>query len=177
MKAEGKGQHRLIRAGSGMPRMEEEKLEPRLNPYVAAPETMKPMVALDRSLKESGLDPKLMELVKIRASQINECAYCIQIHASDARKSGESEERLYLLNAWRETALYNERERAALAWTEALTSLAQSHPADEVYEALAPHFSDEEKVKLTMLISTINAWNRIAVGFRSVHPAIAKHSR
>jgi AhpD family alkylhydroperoxidase len=106
----------------------------------------------------------------MRASQINGCAFCLDMHSKDARKQGETEARLYLLNAWHESPLYSERERAALAWTEALTLIAQTHAPDADYELVKQHFSPEELVKLTMLIVTINAWNRIAIGFRSVHP-------
>lgn len=146
-------------------------MTPRLNPSAISPASMEPLLALAASLKASGLEHSLVELVKIRASQINGCAYCLYMHTRQARAAGESEERLYLLDAWRESPLYSDRERAALAWTEALTLVSQTHAPDEVYRELDAHFSDEEKVKLTMQIVTINAWNRIAIGFRSVHPA------
>lgn len=146
-------------------------MTPRLNPSAISPASMEPLLALAESLKASGLEHSLVELVKIRASQINGCAYCLYMHTRQARAAGESEERLYLLDAWRESPLYSDRERAALAWTEALTLVSQTHAPDEVYRELDAHFSDEEKVKLTMQIVTINAWNRIAIGFRSVHPA------
>lgn len=146
-------------------------MTPRLNPSAISLASMEPLLALAESLKASGLEHSLVELVKIRASQINGCAYCLYMHTRQARVAGESEERLYLLDAWRESPLYSDRERAALAWTEALTLVSQTHAPDEVYRELDAHFSDEEKVKLTMQIVTINAWNRIAIGFRSVHPA------
>lgn len=142
----------------------------RLNAYTAAPEAMKPLLALEESIKNSGLEYSLIELVKMRASQINGCAFCLHMHSADARKAGESEARLYLLNAWHESALYTPRERAALAWTDALTLLPQTHAPDADYEETMRHFSEEEMVKLTLLIGTINTWNRIAVGFRSHHP-------
>ncbi|MBN9449424.1 MAG: carboxymuconolactone decarboxylase family protein [Bosea sp.] len=142
----------------------------RLNPYVAAPDTMKPLIALEATLKESGLEHSLIHLVKMRASQINGCAYCLHMHSADAMKEGESPARLFLLDAWHESALYSPRERAALAWTDALTLVSQTHAPDEAYEELQRHFSPEETVKLTMLIATINSWNRIAIGFRSAHP-------
>ncbi|MGW9328497.1 carboxymuconolactone decarboxylase family protein [Bosea sp. NPDC055594] len=142
----------------------------RLNPYVAAPDTMKPLIALEATLKESGLEHSLIHLVKMRASQINGCAYCLHMHSADAMKEGESPARLFLLDAWHESALYSPRERAALAWTDALTLVSQTHAPDEVYEEVQRHFSPEETVKLTMLIATINSWNRIAIGFRSAHP-------
>ena len=139
-------------------------MQPRLNPFTAAPEVMRPMQELERSIKASGLEQSLIELVKTRASQINGCAFCLHMHTADARAHGESEQRLYLLNAWRESRLYSPRERAALAWTEALTLVAQTHAPDADYAALGEHFSAEEIVKLTLLIATINAWNRIAIG-------------
>jgi len=111
-----------------------------------------------------------MELVKIRASQINGCAFCLHMHTASARKHGETEERLYLLDAWRESPLYTDRERAALAWTEALTLVAETHAPDDVYQALRAQFNEEEQVKLTLLIVAINGWNRIQIGFRAVHP-------
>lgn len=151
-------------------------MQPRLNPYEIAPKTMQPMVDLEAQVKKSGLEFSLIELVKTRASQINGCAYCIHMHTRDARAKGESEERLYLLDAWRESPLYSARERAALAWTEALTLVSQTHAPDEDYEQLGAHFSPEEQVKLTVLIATINAWNRIAIGFRSLHPVGAAHA-
>jgi AhpD family alkylhydroperoxidase len=142
----------------------------RLNPYVAAPDTMKPLIALEATLKESGLEHSLIHLVKMRASQINGCAYCLHMHSADAMKEGESPARLFLLDAWHESALYSPRERTALAWTDALTLVSQTHAPDAVYEEVQRHFSPEETVKLTLLIATINSWNRIAIGFRSAHP-------
>jgi len=146
-------------------------LKPRLMPFEAAAGTLKPLVDLEQSLKNSGLEHSLIELVKTRASQINGCAFCIHMHTKDARAQGETEERLYLLNAWRESPLYSDRERAALAWTEALTLVAQTHAPDEDYAQLEAHFTPDEQVKLTLLIGTINTWNRLAIGFRSIHPA------
>jgi AhpD family alkylhydroperoxidase len=128
------------------------------------------MVELEDHLRNSGLEYSLYELVKMRASQINGCAFCLHMHSKDARAAGETEERLYLLNAWRESSLYTPRERAALAWTEALTLLAQTGAPDADYERLKPHFSEVEIVNLTLLIGLINSWNRMAVGLRSQHP-------
>lgn len=145
-------------------------MQPRLNPYKVDPKLIQPMLQLEAAVASSGLEPSLIELVKTRASQINGCAFCIHMHTRDARKLGESEERLYLLDAWRESPLYSDRERAALGWTEALTRVADTHAPDEDYARLSAEFSEEEQVKLTLLICTINAWNRIAIGFRSVHP-------
>ena len=145
-------------------------MKPRLNPYQAAPDAMKAVAALETYVKGSGLEASLIELIKMRASQINGCAYCLDMHARDARAKGESEQRLYLLDAWRESPLYSDRERAALAWTEAVTLVSQTHVPDEVYEAVRSQFSEEELVKLTVAVAAINAWNRIAISFRAVHP-------
>lgn len=142
----------------------------RLNPHIVAPQAIKPMVDMEVYLAGCGLEHSLTELVKMRASQINGCAFCLHMHSRDARAGGETEARLYLLNGWRESSLYTDRERAALAWTEALTLVAQTGAPDADYEGLFPHFSEAEAVNLTMLIGTINAWNRLAVGFRSQHP-------
>jgi len=142
----------------------------RLNLHAIAGKALEPMLALEAGIQASGLEHSLVELVKMRASQINGCAFCLHMHSRDARAAGESEERLYLLSAWRESSLYTPREQAALAWTEALTLVAQTGAPDADYEALKPHFSEQEIVHLTLLITTINAWNRLAVGFRSQHP-------
>ena len=143
-------------------------MKPRLNPYQVAPDTIKALSALEAQVQGSGLEHSLTELVKTRASQINGCTFCINMHTQDARKSGETEQRLYLLNAWRESPVYTDRERAALAWTEAVTLVSETRAPDDVYEAEA------ETVNLTMLIATINAWNRIAISFRFVPPVRAK---
>ncbi len=148
-------------------------MKPRLNPYTAAPAAMDAMVALETYVHGCGLEPGLIELVKIRASQINGCAYCIDMHTRDARAAGETEQRLYLLDAWHESPLYTDRERAALAWTDALTRISETHAPDADYQAARAQFSEEEMVKLSLLIGTINAWNRIAIGFRAVHPVKA----
>jgi AhpD family alkylhydroperoxidase len=142
----------------------------RLNAYAVAPEGVKKMIELEDLLRNSGLEYSLYELVKMRASQINGCAFCLHMHSKDARAAGETEERLYLLNAWRESSLYTPRERAALAWTEALTNLPQTGAPDADYEGLKPHFTEVEIVNLTLLIGLINSWNRMAVGLRSQHP-------
>jgi AhpD family alkylhydroperoxidase len=136
------------------------------------------MAALDGYVKKSGFDPRLLNLVRMRTSQINGCAYCLDMHSKDARAEGETEQRLYALNAWRETPFYSERERAALAWTEALTLVSETHAPDDVYEEMRKHFSSEEQVLLTSAIVAINGWNRIAIGFRAVpgsyQPATAR---
>ena len=145
-----------------------------MNYYQAAPETVKALRAVEAQILASGLEKSLIELVKTRASQINGCAYCVDMHTTDARKHGETEQRLYLLSAWRESPLYTDRERAALAWTEALTLISETHAPDDVYEAMRAQFSEAEAVNLTMLIGAINAWNRVAIGFRAIHPVKAK---
>jgi AhpD family alkylhydroperoxidase len=145
-------------------------MTPRLNPFAAAPAPMKPWLDFSQGLKQSGLEESLMALVVIRASQINGCPFCLDMHTVEARKRGETEQRLYLLDAWRDSPLYSDRERAALAWTEALTLLPETRAPDDVYQALKAQFSEEEQVKLTLLIVAINGWNRIQVGFRAVHP-------
>jgi AhpD family alkylhydroperoxidase len=127
--------------------------------------------------KSSKLELSLIELVKMRASQINGCAYCIDMHSKDARAEGESEHRLYALSAWRETPFFTDRERAALAWTEAVTLVADGHVPDEVYDEVRPQFSDEELVNLTMAVVTINGWNRLAVAFRAVPGAYRPPAR
>ena len=149
-------------------------MKPRMNFYQAAPDTIKALVALETQIQGSGLEKSLIELVKTRASQINGCAYCIHMHTEDARKQGETEQRLYLLNAWRESPLYTDRERAALAWTESLTLIAETHAPDDVYADVRAHFNEAETVNLTMLIGAINAWNRLAIAFRAIHPVRVK---
>ena len=149
-------------------------MKPRMNFYQAAPETVNALMALENQVTSTGLEQSLIELVKTRASQINGCAYCINMHTQDARKHGETEQRLYLLNAWREAPAYTERERAALAWTEAVTLISDTHAPDDVYQEVRTQFSEAETVNLTMLIATINAWNRLAISFRAVPPVRAK---
>jgi len=145
-------------------------MQARLDPFAAAPEMMKALVAFSEGLKSGSLEPALKGLVKVRASQINGCAYCIDMHSREARAEGEREERLYLLDAWQESPLYTARERAALAWTEALTRIADTRAPDEAYEAARAAFSEKELVELTVGIGLINTWNRIAVGFRRLPP-------
>ena len=144
-------------------------MKSRLNPFAAAPAAMQSWLEFGKNL-DYKLEDSLMELVKIRASQINGCAFCLHMHTADARKRGLSEERIYLLDAWRESPLYSERERAALAWTEALTWVSETRAPDEDYHALKAQFTEEEQVTLTLLIVAINGWNRIQVGFRALHP-------
>ncbi len=141
----------------------------RISAYAAAPDATAAMQHVENYLAGCGLETSLMELVKMRVSQINGCAFCLSLHGRDARRSGESEQRLYLLSAWRESSLYNPRERAALAWAEALTSIADTHATDDVFDVAREHFSDEELTNLTLLVCQINSWNRFAIGFRYRH--------
>ena len=143
-------------------------MKPRINFQQAAPDTIKAFIALETQIQSSGLEQSLIELVKTRASQINGCAYCINMHTQDARKRGETEQRLYLLDAWREAPAYTDRERAALAWTEAVTLVSQTHVPDDVYEETKKHFSEQELVDLTLAVGMINMWNRLAISTRSV---------
>jgi AhpD family alkylhydroperoxidase len=143
----------------------------RLSAATIAPDGYKALVGVENYIRHCGLERRLTDLVKMRASQINGCAYCLDIHSRDARRTGESEQRLYLLDAWQETSLYTPRERAALAWTEVVTRIADMHAPDHDYEMLRPHFSDKEIVDLTFLIGMINLWNRVAIAFRS-QPAV-----
>ena len=139
----------------------------RLSYAKAFPEGIHAMRQLERAIRESGLDSSLLELVKTRASQMNGCAFCIDMHTKDARAAGETEQRLYALSAWRETPFFTPRERAALAWTEALTNIQQGHASDEVYEEARREFGEADLVKLTLAITQINSWNRIAIAFRA----------
>ncbi|MBI3706362.1 MAG: carboxymuconolactone decarboxylase family protein [Proteobacteria bacterium] len=138
--------------------------------YKLQPATPQALIGLGKAVAESGLEKSLVELVKIRASQINGCAFCLHMHFAEARKLGESQERLDLVSAWREAPGFSARERAALAWTEALTLVAQDHVPDAVYAEAKAQFTDQEFANLTAAIVTINAWNRIAVAFRFVPP-------
>ena len=138
----------------------------RMNPWAAAPQLMNQMVEYSKSVEAAGLEKSLLELVKIRASQINGCAICLHMHADEARRQGESEDRILMLDAWDEAGLYTPREKAALIWTEALTRLTDGRAPDHAYEAVKAEFSDEELIKLTLMINVINSFNRIGVGFR-----------
>src|SRR5467141_4082775 len=143
-------------------------MEPRIDYRKYAAEAQKSLYALEKYIAECGLDHKLIHLIKMRASQINGCAYCIDMHSKDARAMGETEQRLYELVAWRETPFYTERERAALAWTEAVTLIAGSHVPDEVYEQARQQFTEQELVNLTLALVASNGWNRFAISFRTV---------
>ncbi len=143
-------------------------MEPRLAYAKVAPGALAALRGLEDYARQSGLETPLLELVRTRASQLNGCAYCLDMHTKDARAEGESEQRLYALSAWRETPFFSQRERAALAWTEAVTLLAQETISDAAYEEASRHFSERELVDLTMAIVAINCWNRMAVAFRTV---------
>ncbi|AYF85716.1 carboxymuconolactone decarboxylase family protein [Pseudomonas sp. JS3066] len=143
-------------------------MTPRMDYYSASPDALKAMLALEAAVSKLPLEKPLLELVKLRASQINGCAFCVDLHSSDARKRGETERRLYSVAVWRESPFFSPRERAALAWTESLTRLAETHAPDEDYAQLAAEFSERERVDLTLAINTINSWNRLAVGFRKI---------
>jgi AhpD family alkylhydroperoxidase len=136
----------------------------KLDPFASAPEAMKAWFRASQAIA-SGLDPSLVRLVEIRASQINGCANCINMHTQDARASGETEQRIYLLSAWRDAPCFSDRERAALGWTDALTRLSEGHSLEAPRQVLCAHFSEKEQVALTLMINVINGWNRIAVGF------------
>ena len=140
----------------------------RLNFKRLVPAAYRAMLALESYVHETGLESSLLELVKMRASQINGCAYCLDMHSKDARAAGETEQRLFVLNAWREAPFYTDRERAALAWTEAVTLVNESHVPEDVYQQARAHFSEEELVNLTIAIVAINGWNRLEVSFRGI---------
>jgi len=140
--------------------------QPRLDYAAAAPEELRALFALEKQVRAGGLEKPLLELVRLRASQINGCAYCVDLHTRDARAAGEDERRLHTVAVWRETDLFTPRERAALAWTESLTLIASTHVPDEIYAAVKPHFTDAELVKLTLAVIAINAWNRVSITFR-----------
>ena len=142
-------------------------MKQRIAAHEVAPDGFRAMLGLEAYVRGSGLEHGLLHLIKLRASQVNGCAYCIDMHWKDARAGGETEQRLYGLDAWRESPYYTDRERAALAWTESLTLVSQTHAPDEVFEQARAHFSEKELVDLTQAIGAINAWNRLAIGFRT----------
>lgn len=143
-------------------------MEPRVDLNQIGSAARNAMLGLEKFVRESGLEKPLLELVRLRASQINGCAYCIDMHTKDARAAGESEQRLYAVTAWRETPFFSPRERAALEWTEAVTQISSSHAPDDVFERVKKQFSESELVNLTMAIVAINGWNRLAISFRTV---------
>lgn len=143
-------------------------MEPRIDYAKVAPGAVRAMRGLESYVHDSGLEQSLLELVKTRVSQLNGCAYCLDMHTKDARAAGETEQRLYALNAWHETPFYTARERAALAWTEAVTLVSDGHVPDDVYEEARGQFTAEELVQLTMAVIAINGWNRLAISMRTV---------
>lgn len=145
-------------------------MTPRLNIFQAAADGTNAMVAVEKAIETSGLDHGLLELIRLRASQINGCSFCIYMHVTDALKHGEDPMRLQMLDGWRESPLFSERERAALAWTESLTRIAKTHAPDEDFALVRRQFSDAEIGYLTLLIGQINAWNRIQISLRAIHP-------
>ncbi|KAB2899602.1 MAG: carboxymuconolactone decarboxylase family protein [Dokdonella sp.] len=142
-------------------------MQPRLDYKQASPDAFKALLHTEQQVHHSGLEESLIELVKTRASQINGCAYCLDMHTKDARAQGETEQRLYLLNAWREAPFYSDRERAALAWTEAVSEISVHGVSDELYEQVREQFDDKALVDLTLAVIAINGWNRMAIAFRS----------
>ena len=142
-------------------------MSPRIDVGKVSPGAFRAMFGLEKYVRESGLEPSLLHLIKMRASQINGCAYCLDMHSKDARAAGETEQRLYVLNAWREAPFYTERERAALAWAEAVTLVTKGHVPDEVYEEAKKQFSEQELIDLTFAVVTINSWNRLNIAFRT----------
>ena len=150
--------------------MPDKSTQPRLDATKVSPDLYKAMLGLEKYVEASGLERKLIDLIKIRASHINVCAYCIVMHTNDARKHGESDECMHLLNAWREAPIYSARERAALSWTEAVTKISDHHVPEAVYEEALNHFSEKELVDLTGAVIAINAWNRAAIAFRATPP-------
>jgi len=145
-------------------------MKTRLNPYTAAGEGIQALLGVEKYIHGCGLEPPLIHLVKTRVSQMNGCAYCLHMHTGEARRDGESEVRLHLLSAWRESVMYTPRERAALGWAEALTDIANGHADDAVYDEARAQFSEKELADLTIAIMMINGWNRLAIGCRSRHP-------
>lgn len=145
-------------------------MEPRMNYREAAPELLKAVLALNGAVDRCGLERSLLHLVKLRASQINGCSFCVDMHSREARDDGESEQRLYLVAAWKESPLFSGRERAALAWTETVTRIADGGVPDALYDAARAEFSEEDLAKLTIAVGMINTWNRICVSFHVVHP-------
>ncbi|MCZ2076748.1 MAG: carboxymuconolactone decarboxylase family protein [Bryobacteraceae bacterium] len=144
-----------------------EKSEVRLDYYTVAPAAMEPLLKMEQYIRSSGLEPALLELVKLRASIINGCAYCVDMHTKDARAGGESEQRLYAVSVWHEAPFFTPRERAALAWTDTLTRVSAAQVPDEIYNLAREHFSERELVDLTMAVIAINGWNRLAIAFRA----------
>lgn len=148
-------------------------MQQRFDYYKADPASLQAMLALEKHVTTNALDHNLRELIKLRASQINGCAYCVDMHSKDLLKHSEIQQRLTVLCVWRESPVFTDKERAAFAWTEAVTLVSESQVPNDVYEEFAKHFTEQERVQITLLIGTINIWNRLAVSFRAVHPVDA----
>ncbi|KKX31913.1 carboxymuconolactone decarboxylase family protein [Rhizobium sp. LC145] len=145
-------------------------MQQRLNFFTASPESYEAVKALEIYVQQCGIERRFIHLIKLRASIINHCAYCIDMHVKESRHDGLSEQWINLMSAWEESPIYDEKERALLAWVDAVTRVADTHVPDSVYEGLKAHFTDEEMVKFTVAIGVINVWNRLCVGFRAMHP-------
>jgi AhpD family alkylhydroperoxidase len=167
----GRSREAIAPYDPSIPNAKEHFMEPRLDFYKTSPDAIKAMLAFSAATEKLGLEKPLLELVKLRASQVNGCAFCVDMHAADARKGGETERRLYAVPVWRETPFFTPRERAALAWTEAVTRISDQGAPDDVYAALGEHFTPKEQMDLTLAISMINCWNRLAISFRKAPDA------
>lgn len=147
-------------------------MKPRLNFYSAAPRLIGAVTTLNKAVEESGLDRRLLNLVNLRTSQINGCSFCVDRHSREARLAGESEQRIYLVSAWKESPLYTDRERAAFTWVETVTRISASGVPDQIYDSMLAHFSTDELVKLTVAIGMMNTWNRLCISFHAIHPVV-----
>jgi AhpD family alkylhydroperoxidase len=145
-------------------------MKPRIQFFNAAPDLIKQVQVLNKAVDECGLEPGLLHLVKLRASQINGCSFCVDMHSKEAMRDGDTQQRLFLVSAWKESPLFSDRERAALAYTETVTMISEAGVPDALYEATLKHFSEEELVKLSVAIGMINVWNRLCVPFHAIHP-------
>ena len=145
-------------------------MKQRLQYHAAAPELLKAVATLNREVDNCGLERSLLHMIKLRASQINGCSYCVDMHSREAMQDGETQQRVFLVSAWKESPLFSERERAALAWTETVTKISEGGVGDELYDRTLKHFSEEELTKLTVAVGMINVWNRLCVSFHALHP-------
>ena len=145
-------------------------MEQRLQFYAKAPELMKAVAALNQQVDRCGLETSLLHLIKLRASQINGCSFCVDMHSQEAMQDGETQQRVFLVSAWKESPLFSERERAAFAWTDTVTKISEGGVSDELYKKMLKHFTEEELTKLTVAVGMINVWNRLCVSFHALHP-------
>ena len=148
-------------------------MKPRLQFFAKAPQLMQAVRTLNEAVENSGLERPLLHLIKLRASQINGCSFCVDMHSKEAMQDGETQQRVFLVSAWKESPLFSERERAAFAWTETVTLISNGGVSDELYEKTLKHFSEEELTKLTVAVGMINVWNRLCVSFHALHPVEA----